>query len=244
MSTQIDLNSSRLEFLKGRQFPSHDPNGVSNLMNPTVYEAVSKGNVELFIDVIEQLSAEMQLPLSDIVMHLSPIGNSLLHEAVAFEHEELTAVMASHFPFLLSINNIFGDSVLHIASRKGNLAIAELVIAAFEDHFPHKTSTEDSLVRMKNQSGNTSLHEAVINEEADTVEFLVNKDVSTWYQKNESGKSPLYLAIQSGNLCIVKILLGAHVSNVVHNLQGHSPVHAAIVEKRLGMLLKPLHHNS
>nr|TKS17848.1 hypothetical protein D5086_0000009380 [Populus alba] len=194
-----------------------------------LYECVKQDNIEEFKSRVQQHLAEKLV---------TPCGNSLLHVAIRYESNNITAYLAKEIPSLITSRNDQQDTILHVAAREGSIshAIRNLV------------NPNAFLLRTTNREGNTPLHVAVINGNKDVAKFLISRDPEVAYYKNKTGRSPLYLAVENGNMKgILDDLLNEEASipreredgdSLGMLPQGKSPVHAAIENRNIGILQK------
>ncbi|KAJ4718671.1 protein ACCELERATED CELL DEATH 6 [Melia azedarach] len=219
-------------------------------MDPAHFQVAVRG------DVNEFPFCDVDKPgISTIFNKLSPLGNSMLHVAASYNHNEIVELMAGYFPGLISKTNNQEDTALHVAARTGNLqTVATLVYCARQ--IPTITSeAEPSLLRMKNSKGNTALHDALLSllasrdidgttsdkslDLAALTLHLASQEPEVLYYQNKEGKSPLCLAVEFGREDILDYLLT--VTAEVHGSddrmpEGESPAHVAVKQKRLDLL--------
>ncbi|KAI5567865.1 hypothetical protein BDE02_13G119700 [Populus trichocarpa] len=193
-----------------------------------LYECVKQDNIEEFKSRVQQHLAEKLV---------TPCGNSLLHVAIRYKSNNITAYLAKEIPSLITSRNDQQDTILHVAAREGSVShtIRNLV------------NSNAFLLRMTNRKGNTPLHVAVINGKKEVAEFLISRDPEVAYYKNETGRSPLYLAVENRKMNILDDLLNTEGSIPTEREdgdslgmlpQGKSPVHAAVENRIIGILQK------
>lgn len=201
-------------------------------------EAIEKGNVNGFVNVLENLCLEKKLGLSAIFGQvMTPTGNSLLHEAAYFGKEKIAQLIGDHFPHLLTHKNKKGDTPLHIAAISNGYSRSGVIKVILSQC---KALASPYLVTsLTNEYGNTALHESVISKHVnvEVVKLLFEADQSVTHSLNHSGKSPLFLAVTSFNHEIVHTLLGAPFppDKPLPNCLGNSPLHAAIYTHNAGI---------
>ena len=107
------------------QSTSEEQNSTDRFMDFDLYRAATKGNVDGFIDALERISKDKELPLHAIFKQVSPSGNTLLHIAVAsvVNNRKMVRLIADHAPWLLSQKNSKGDTLLHILARAGSTVL-------------------------------------------------------------------------------------------------------------------------
>ncbi|KAF2322296.1 hypothetical protein GH714_010668 [Hevea brasiliensis] len=174
--------------------------------------------------------------------------------ATSSGNEEISQLIAYHFPSLISKKNGAGDTALHIAARSGMLYTIQILVCCGKD-FPGtgiasdlssftsendfaESTGDDGPLRTKNVHGNTALHEAVLNRHHDVAQFLISADPQVWNYQNKDGWSPLYMAVKIGDLLIFRLLLQSPTRNTdsLNSLEGSPPAHATIIEGKIDML--------
>ena len=79
-----------------------EQNSTYRFIDLDLYRAAKEDDVDGFIDALERISKDKELPLSAIFKQVSPSGNTLLHIA-ANGNNSKTALLIDHFaPCLLS----------------------------------------------------------------------------------------------------------------------------------------------
>ncbi|KAK2651098.1 hypothetical protein Ddye_018587 [Dipteronia dyeriana] len=186
--------------------------------------------------------------LSEIFDKVSPLGNSLLHVASSSGHLHITQLISTNYPDLITKKNSEGDTALHVAVRAEKLdTVKQLVDSARND--PSASTVDNSLLKIRNNKGNTALHEALLvlmePRKSTSVEtlvsvacHLVSADPEVSYYQNNIQESPLYLAVKSGNKDSLEYILRAlpQTDRLIYKLEGRSPVHVAIKQKKLDIL--------
>ncbi|XP_057993066.1 uncharacterized protein LOC131174046 [Hevea brasiliensis] len=223
---------------RSKQQTSIIAEGMSRLeqsMHPTfmddeLYNAVKEGNVDNFLEA--SITVSKNPSLHSIFDKAGPSQNSLLHMAVNFKKEDIVEFIARHRPENIYREDMQGNTALHFAARVGILKTVQILL-----RYAHR---RQELVRKKNNLGNTALHEAVMNRHPKVAEFLIDVDQEVWYCENKEGWSPLCMAIKTGNNQILCLLLEkqpqeARYGYKLSSLQGKSPAHVAINEKKLGI---------
>jgi ankyrin repeat protein len=200
-------------------------NSTNTKIDSKLYECVKQDNIEEFKSRVQQHLAEKLV---------TPCGNSLLHVAIRYKSNNITAYLAKEIPSLITSRNDQQDTILHVAAREGSVShtIRNLV------------NSNAFLLRMTNREGNTPLHVAVINGNKEVAKFLISRDREVAYYKNKTGRSPLYLAVENRNMNgILDDLLNEEASIPTEREdgdslgmlpQGKSPVHAAVENRIIG----------
>ncbi|WVZ01983.1 hypothetical protein V8G54_022789 [Vigna mungo] len=236
--------SEKMEELKNTQFSSAEDAASplvhkelvweKNIVNFELYDAVEKGDVVNFFDVLEKECAERKVPLSDIFDQVTWAGDSLLHVAADFGSEQIAELISCHFPELLTRRNVRGDTPLHVAVRSTNSTIVKLILS----QYAIEKSKDDGLMdkeitRETNEYGNTPLHEAVYSDHFGVVEEILHADEPVAHYLNKSRSSPLFLSVTSPDVKILNLLLQIPfpADQPLPQCFGNSPLHAAIRQK-------------
>ncbi|XP_048133983.1 protein ACCELERATED CELL DEATH 6-like [Rhodamnia argentea] len=213
-----------LESVNGTQLQAESKYRVSLKLWP----AVEQGNVDKFIEAIENCSAGEGVPLSDIIKIEGPSGNSLLHAAAGIEEGDILQALLEVIrdKSLTAKVNCRGDTALHIAARAGRIRAAELLLSC------------RGIVDTANDIGNTALHEAVKNSNRELTRLLLSQGSNLVYKENKEGKCPLYLAVEMEDSTNLKLLMEAVDGHEIlpSQIEGMSPVHGAVLYKRIEML--------
>ena len=243
--------SKRMKELENRQFPSQNAAsqpelvhkelvGKRKVMTSELYEAVEKGDVENFVDALQRTCDERRTPLHAIFDQVTCAGDSLLH--VAADHkgrERIAELICDHFPELLIGRNIRGDTPLHVAVRSKNSTIVKLILS----HYARKKTKHDGMrdreiTRETNKYENTPLHEAVYSGDVGVVKEILFADNDVVHYLNKSKRSPLYMSVVNGknDVQILNLLLKIPFPADLPECLGNSPLHAALLERKPGML--------
>ncbi|KAL3714939.1 hypothetical protein ACJRO7_006790 [Eucalyptus globulus] len=198
-----------------------------------LFTAAKQGDADEFIGVVERYCSERNRRLCLSVI-LSPSRSSLLHVAAGLERDEILRAIISHFPGhqLTAGKNCRGDTPLHLAARTGRALTARVLIGRALD--VGGGEMRQALVQVKNDTGNTPLHEAIVKGHLGVARILIDEDLQAMYLENKEGKCPMYLAVESGDLEVLKLLLAVPLDP--SRIEGVSPVHAAVLHRKLGML--------
>ncbi|KAM9380299.1 BRCA1-associated RING domain protein 1 [Phaethornis superciliosus] len=127
--------------------------------------------------------------------------------------------------------NYKGETLLHVASIKGDLAVVEQLLKSGADP------------NVKDNAGWTPLHEACNHGHREVVELLLQSKASvnsTGYQND----SPLHDAVKNGHVSIAELLLLHGASRDAVNIFGLRPVDYAESEKMKSVLMLPVKNES
>ncbi|KAL8110812.1 protein ACCELERATED CELL DEATH 6-like [Apium graveolens] len=239
--------------------PAATPVPIQQTMYIELWEAAKNGDVESFLNCLENITREKKIPLTTILSQLTfPHKDTFLHVAASCGHEELSGFIADHFRNLITCKNHKGDSALHVAARGGHLGVVE-IISSFQESLYSDSNRGDgdglvltdeervTLLEKKleervaeNDEGNTPLHEAFFVDHEEIAEYLIRRNVEAAYHVNKEGKSPLYMAVEAGKTELVEEILNGR-SEFMHLLdeqlvKGKSLLHAAIAGRNIAIL--------
>ncbi|KAJ6291410.1 hypothetical protein OIU76_023476 [Salix suchowensis] len=213
---------------KAESFPTQTPRfyDPKKMMDKKLYNYAAEDRFDELFDHLRRLSS---MELSSIIYtQVSPSGNSLLHVSASHGKKDVTELLLQHFPRLMTGKNFHGDTALHLAAGAGKPETTAILINKAKGH--GGASEIYNILKMKNDRGNTALHEAVINRHHAVARFLVSECSELCYTENNDHESPLYHAVENSDKEMLSILMPAvpHDVDLLKNLQGKSPVHAAV----------------
>ena len=100
----LEILNEMLKSLKSKKFPNlHQSTNTPNFAFDFAFfhQALANDDVIGFVDMLEHMSTNKQLPLLTIFSQKALQG-SLLHEAASFGSTKITKFIVDHFPFLLT----------------------------------------------------------------------------------------------------------------------------------------------
>ncbi|PON87825.1 Protein accelerated cell death [Trema orientale] len=234
-----------------RHPPMHDKGFVLCHMSPQVYESMITGNVAFFQTRLEDLG-----PPS--LESLSPRGDSVLHIAAHYGHDELVRLILTRHVRHLEHVNLVSNTALQVAASAGHLTTAKILVSAARQidhrHVSASGSTSNDaganseavvltftnkLLRHRNIELNTALHLALRNRHQDMANFLFGTEPSVAHFLNRQGKSPLHLAAEAGYVALFELMMKIPVEGEDQAelaLYKFNIVLAAIREKNKGIL--------
>ncbi|KAL3509396.1 hypothetical protein ACH5RR_028797 [Cinchona calisaya] len=228
---------------------SEDHEGNATNMDLNLYRAATKGDVDDFVTVVEQVATEKGLSLYDVFHQVSPIGNTYLHiAAISNSCGDMLQLMGYHYPPLITEKNLNGDTALHLAARYGNSSAVGTLIQP-RNYFPDLPSAAEGgnaqqinfeLLRLRNGKGNTALHEVLMQSHYnDIADMLIKADPELAFCLNNALESPLYLAVKAGIKDLISLILSfpEELANMSEQMKaGKSPLHAAIGTRNIDVL--------
>ncbi|THU46213.1 hypothetical protein C4D60_Mb09t02580 [Musa balbisiana] len=162
---------------------------------------------------------------NDSLPQVTAERNTVLHIAAKLGHTNFASIALIRQPFLLTIQNLQGDTPLHCAARAGHTPMVDVFIP----HPPRRGDPQRRLPYMVNNVGNTALHEAARNGHDSFVEELMaNAPGVSAVTNNVNGVSPLYMAVESGSASIVRRLLAATEASC-DGPNGRTALHSAVL---------------
>lgn len=131
-------------------------------------------------------------------------GETALHESLECGALNMATLLIQHTP--TGIRSRYGETPLHIASRKNYVDVVRKLLEDGED-----PSTQDA-------GGNTPLHLASARGFHQTVSLLVTSPLAQLEKSNADGLTALQVAAESGFVNAIRILLkaGADPSQTMH----------------------------
>ena len=200
---------------------------VTNIQKDyNLYLAAKYDNLDGFLTVLDRVSAAEHASYADILIRLSPAGNTYIHVAATHGNEDIVTHIAAMVPSLVLRKNSDGDTPLHLAAKAGYESVVRSLLLIRRQ--------AENLLTAKNERGNTALHEALINGHESIAQYLVREDpVVSCYENNER-ESVLYLAAKYGYTDCVLLILQLSPESIVEQLKEKSPIHAAIKGKNRG----------
>jgi len=109
-----------------------------------------------------------------------------------------------------------GDTLLYVASEKGNVDLVKVLIDAGSDVDQGRPTDGVSPLWMASQNGNV-----------DTVKVLIKAGGNVNQARTTDGISPLFIVSEKGNVALVKVLLKAGGSVNQHNHNNQTPLNTA-----------------
>ncbi|KAK4577538.1 hypothetical protein RGQ29_027886, partial [Quercus rubra] len=216
-----------------------EQNSTYRFIDLDLYRAAKEDDVDGFIDALERISKDKELPLSAIFKQVSPSGNTLLHIAASGNNSK-TALLIDHFaPCLLSQKNSKGDTPLHILARAGYEDPSLVSILKRPDSTEFRKNLARFLLKDQNEEGNTCLHEALIHgheELASLFLMLIELEPETplFCLNNEKkspllrGKPPVHAAIMKRNTEVLDLILEKKPDWILHqDEEQRNPLHWA-----------------
>ncbi|XP_054723067.1 ankyrin-3-like [Uloborus diversus] len=133
---------------------------------------------------------------------------------------------------LLELQDITGDTALHVAVKHGHLEVVEMLLAARTDVNPRDANGRKPLVDIQNKNGRTALHKAAFGYHAEhgylteMVAMLLAAGANTHLQ-DKWGYTALHIAIRSSKEEIAEVICDADDRNILRNNDGHTVLHFA-----------------
>ncbi|XP_031256296.1 ankyrin repeat-containing protein At5g02620-like [Pistacia vera] len=207
--------------------------GSNREIDPCLYEAAFKGNIELFKETNQHLNL-LVTPIKNTIVDIYITSPSPIPKSREFVKEILEIC-----PSLLLQRNAHGDTTLHLAARCGHVAIVEVLIELAEsqgEELESGVGAKQQMLRMKNNEVDTALHEAVRNNYIGVVEILTKEDPEFSYSTNNFGETPLYIAAEGRSLDVVTKILETCKSASHEGTDGKTALHAAVLSGDLDIV--------
>ncbi|XP_057649127.1 nuclear factor NF-kappa-B p105 subunit isoform X2 [Chionomys nivalis] len=185
-------------------------------------------HAQLVKDLLEVTSG---LISNDIINMRNDLYQTPLHLAVITKQEDVVEDLL-RVGADLSLLDRWGDSVLHMAARKGHDKILSILL---------KNKKAAPLIDHPNGEGLNAIHIAVMSNSLPCLLLLVAAGAEVNAQEQKSGRTALHLAMEYDNISLAGYLLlegNAHVDSTTYD--GTTPLHIAAGRgsTRLATLLK------
>ncbi|GLJ35503.1 hypothetical protein SUGI_0713870 [Cryptomeria japonica] len=159
-----------------------------------------------------------------------------LLNAARFGDLERLEKLSKPVPCVFSEMTPGGETVLHIAARKGHQKFVDKLLELPGGEV--RGGNKWQFLREKDREGNTALHVAAIAGNATIVESLVQKDRDLALETNKQGETALFKAAEEGHAEAFKILLAITLRGKMKSLlDGQTPLHRAFLKPNKGMFL-------
>ncbi len=116
---------------------------------------------------------------------LSPQGETMLHHSIKVKNRWFFNFIMNNHPYLAKRENVFKESLLHIAVKNGNLDIISLIL-------------EIDSVNSVDIKGNTPINLAILSKNDEIFNLLIEERPYLDFQ-NIDGECPLDIALKIGN---------------------------------------------
>lgn len=147
-------------------------------------------------------------------------GRTILHETVAFSHENLVREILEHClsPVFTELPDSRGDTALMLAIKLNNFNLVKLFINRQKHRVTINTKTKESI-----------LHMAVSNDNYEIFKLLLsNTDVQLLGCPNPTGMTPLLHAGEQNSLKCLKLLLSKGYIHTTNSITKETLLHFAI----------------
>ncbi|XP_019189184.1 PREDICTED: protein ACCELERATED CELL DEATH 6-like isoform X2 [Ipomoea nil] len=195
--------ASKQQYWEKKYFIMH-PVMVIHHMNPVLYNAVVKGNVEDYHEALRQMPEEV------IRFQVTPKGNTVLHVAAIHGHIDLVEqILEEEVQDLLFVRNNRYESALHCAAEKGYDGVVSVMFNAIKkrEDVESKGGRVREMIEMRDSVKDTALHKAVRMGYLKVVKLLVEEDPKFVYLANDAEETPIYIAAESQfNDCLKEML--------------------------------------
>jgi len=206
-------------------------------MEPKLYKAAAKGNINSFKDLPTSLN-ELLTPQKNTILHVYLENQRRESESTDFVDKILEMC-----PQLLLQANTKGETPLHHAARYGHSNAVKVLIERAKERGidpENGLAEEKNMLRMTNEEKDTALHVAARSIQAQVVEILTKEDHEFSYSANVHGETPLYIAASSWGQEREKVIdeiLANCISVDCGGPNGRTALHAASAVGDYGRIL-------
>lgn len=193
---------------------SYDQSGerelvITNFMQPERYRAARSGDIAFFRREFRSGNVELSS-----LKRATPRGDTLLHLAAHFAHDELVDLLLKHCPTLMESQNSTNVAPLHVAVSAGHLETVKKML-----HCPETVLYGKKLLMEYCHEGNTLLHLALINRHEHVARFLFKEgNPQVAHYLNGQRKSPLHMAAESGYVTLFELMMKKSVGDQVDKI--------------------------
>jgi len=195
--------------------------------------------------------------LIPIVISLFLIGCSATkRKATPSGDSDYIKAMISEDPGRINKKDQYGNSLLHLAVREGNVDIIKYLVSKGVDvnsrnivdetplHIAANSGNLDAVIQLiyngadinvKDSIGNTPLHDAVENDQIQIVKYLISQGAEINTQNNVH-QSPLHEAVVFNKVEMSKFLISKGANVNTKDEDRKSPLHAAVINENLELV--------
>ncbi|GMN28041.1 hypothetical protein TIFTF001_001900 [Ficus carica] len=229
----------------------YDRNAV-RLMSHELYRAATTGDVVLFRQSSEGLES------SHLTQMRSPQGDTVLHIAAQFGHDELVRWILGRQDLSAQIivtQNLFQDTPLHVAASSGHLSTVKILVSVAREISRQRVSSSSTandvtgdqatnfanvLLRSRNIRKHTALHLALRYHQEEVARFLFEEDSDVTHYIGLDYRTPLIMAAEAGYEALFEAMMSQPIENeelnAVRSLYRTLIVFGVILAKNKGML--------
>lgn len=187
-----------------------DPNIKNVDGNTALHSALEDRKTELVELLLQHTKLDENMPneKGELFMHLAAANSGI---------ETFNRIAATSLPRNVNIPTANGETVLHIASRAGDIEIVRYLL-----------SIPGIDLNVQNENGSSPLHLACENGHIGTVQSLLDNLFTYVNARDAWRQTPLHLACKEGYLDIVRLLFNnANLDTDAADLRGWTPLHYA-----------------
>lgn len=178
--------------------------------NTALHSALEECKTELVDLLLQHTKLDEDMP--------NEKGELFMHQAAAkFGIETFNRIAATSLSRNVNVPTANGETVLHIASRAGDIEIVRYLLGI-----------PGIDLNVQNKNGSSPLHFACENGHIGTVQSLLENLFTYVNARDAWRQTPLHLACKEGNLDIVRLLFNnANLDTDATDLRGWTPLHYA-----------------
>ncbi|KAJ4761264.1 Ankyrin repeat family protein-like [Rhynchospora pubera] len=185
-----------------------------NSRHETPLHLAARAGNHCIISLIVFLAQESGIGAYEVLTKRSTSGDTILHEAARYGHDDAVRVLMTVAPALSSEVNYASMSPLYLAVVRKSLGAVKALLQY----------SDTSAVGPNQQN---ALHAAVLASQ-DMTSMLLDWNAELAYKRDASGSTPLHYAASNGDVTLVKIILEKVPLTVyIRDEEGSSPLHVA-----------------
>ncbi|KAL2253125.1 UNVERIFIED_CONTAM: Protein ACCELERATED CELL DEATH 6 [Sesamum indicum] len=226
---------------------------VTNIQKDyNLYLAAKYDNLDGFLTVLDRVSAAEHASYADILIRLSPAGNTYIHVAATHGNEDIVTHIAAMAENLLTAKNERGNTALHEALINGHESIAQYLVREDPVVSCYENNERESVLYLAAKYGYTDcvllilqlspesiveqlkekspIHAAIKGKNRDVLEAMLNMNTNLVQLRDAKGRNPLHYAASLGYLEEVRYLLDKCAPSATQrDNSGSFPIHLASI---------------
>lgn len=156
-------------------------------------------------------------------------GDTLLHQAIDAEHQELISILLKRKPKLVQKQNKKEETPLHTSIKKRNKYFFDILIKEAKEYIY-------SAIAKKDNEGNNPLHLAANFGKSKIITELLEINPDERNAKNNNWNTPLHIASKVDAVETAEVLIAKKANINAQNKKGNTPLHIAAEKGNFNMV--------